>query len=207
MKIKVLWLFVQLLLTMPMTIAGERDAEALFAQELKQKCSDLSSIECRFVQTRSASALAQEAEKRGKYYFLKPYRVLLAFDDGDYIKITSAMFEIRQNGEVHATKVGSNPMLKSLNRMLAACISGDASQITSGFETEITATDEEFTLRLLPLRGRGGKRATETQLVFDRKDMSLKMMKITDATGDFLQYRFYEVKYNTELAPSLFDIQ
>lgn len=117
------------------------------------------------------------------------------------------MFEIKQNGRVNATKVGSNPMLKSLNRMLSACISGDASQITSGFDTEITANKDEFRLKLLPLRGRTGKKATETLLVFNRKDMSLKMMKMTQATGDFLQYRFHDVKYNTDIAPSLFDIK
>ena len=207
MKIRTLLLLLSLF-TVPVNCpAQNNDAGALFAQELKEKCRDVKSIECKFVQTRSASVLAQDADKRGEYYFLYPYNVLLAFEDGDYIKITSAMFEIRQNGHVTATKVSSNPMLKNLNRMLSACISGDASQITSGFETEITANEEEFILKLLPLRGRTGKKTSETLLVFNRDNMSLKMMKMTDASGDYLQYRFYDVRYNTAISPSLFDIK
>lgn len=208
MRIKVLLLFIQLFVIAPVNVpAQNNDLNIQFARELKEKCGDVKSIVCKFVQTRSASVLAQDADKHGKYYFLQPYNVLLAFDDGDYIKITSTMFETKQNGRVNATKAGSNPMLKSLNRMLSACISGDASQITSGFDTEITANKDEFRLKLLPLRGRTGKKATETLLVFNRKDMSLKMMKMTQATGDFLQYRFHDVKYNTDIAPSLFDIK
>lgn len=208
MRIKVLLLFVQLFMIVPVNIlAQNNDLNRQFAQELKEKCSGVKSIVCKFIQTRSASVLAQDTDKHGKYFFLQPYNVLLAFDDGDYIKITSTKFEIKQNGHINVTKVGSNPMLKSLNRMLSACISGDALQITSGFDTEITANEDEFILKLLPLRGRTGKKAVETQLVFNRKDMSLKRMKMTEATGDFLQYRFYDVNYNADLAPSLFDIK
>jgi len=208
MKIKVWLLFMLSFMIVPVNMPAQNsDLHIQFTQELKEKCTDIKSIECQFIQTRSAAVLAHDTDKRGKYYFLRPYNVLLAFEDGDYIKITSTMFEIKQTGHVQATKVSSNPMLKNLNRLLSACISGDASQITSGFETEMTATEDEFRLKLLPLRGRTGRKAVETQLVFNRKDMSLKMMKMTEATGDFLQYKFYDVKYNTDLEPSLFDIK
>ena len=208
MKTKFYLLFIQLFMIAPMNILAQNsDLNMKFSQELKEKCQDVSNIECRFIQTRSASVLAQDANKHGRYFFLQPYNVLLAFDDGDYIKITSTMFEIKQNGHVSATKVSSNPMLKSLNGILSACISGDASQITSGFDTEITASEDEFILKLLPPRGRTGKKATETLLVFNRKDMSLKLMKMTEPSGDFLQYEFYDVKYNADITPSIFDIK
>ena len=207
MKTKFCLLLIQLFVIVPMIQAQSSDLNIQFAQELKEKCRDVNSIECGFIQTRSASVLAHDATKHGRYFFLMPYNVLLAFDDGDYIKITATMFEIKQNGHISSTKVSSNPMLKSLNRMLSACISGDASQITSGFNTEITADDDEFILKLLPLRGRTGGKASETILVFNRKDMSLKLMKMTEASGDFLQYQFFDVKYNTDFSPSIFDIK
>lgn len=208
MRVKVSLLSILLFMVVRVNIiAQDIDLNAQFAQELKEKCRDVKSIECKFIQTRSVSVLTQDADKGGKYYFLQPYNVLLIFEDGDYIKITSTIFEIKQNGHISATKTTANPMLKSLNRMLSACISGDASQITSGFDTEITANDSEFTLRLLPLRGRANKKAIETFLIFNRKDMALKMMKMTGPSGDFLQYKFYDVKYNTIISPSLFDIK
>lgn len=207
MRVKILLPFILMFMTMPMTQAQNHDLYARLARELREKCCDVRSIECKFIQIRSASVLAQNADKRGKYYFLRPYNVLLEFEDGDYIKITPGMFEIKQNGYFTATRVSSSPMLKSLNRMLSACFSGDLEQITAGFETEITADDDEFALRLLQLRGKSSKKTPETLLVFNRKDMSLKMMKITDASGDFLLYRFYDVKYNADIDPSLFDIK
>lgn len=207
MKIKILMLFCQLFVILPMALAQESDLAEQFAAELKEKCSDVRSIVCNFVQTRSAAVLVQDVEKRGRYTFLQPYNILLAFDDGDYIKITTAMFELRQNGRTTVTKVESNPMLKSLNRMLTACISGDALQITAGFASKITVTQEEYTLFLMPQRGRAVKRAQQTVLIFDRRDMSLKTMKLIDPSGDYLQYRFSDVKYNTEVDPTLFDIR
>lgn len=205
MKSKILSLFFLLAGVLPAAVAQNADLEMQFAQELKEKCRGIKSIGCRFVQTRSAPVLARSVDKAGTYYFLEPYNVLLAFDDGDYIKITSTVFEIRQNGRVNATRAGANPMLKSLNRMLSACISGDASQIASGFKTEIAADEKEYTLRLRPLRGRASGKSPVTVLVFNRKDMSLKRMKMESAPDDFLQYEFHDVKYNIDIEPSIFD--
>ena len=207
MKTKVLSLILLLAGIVPAALAQQPDLEQQFARELKEKCSGLNSIQCRFTQTRSAAVLAHDAEKEGSYYFLQPYQVLLAFDDGDYIKITSTMFEIRQNGHTNSTKVGSNPMLKNLNRMLTACISGDAAQIVSGFRCAITADEREYRLELLPQQGRSAKKGPVVRLTFDRSDMSLKQMKMEEPSGDFLQYRFYDVTYNAAVDPSLFDIR
>ena len=207
MRVRVLAALVYALMTAGVAAAQNSRAEILFAQEMKKKCSDVKSIRCRFVQTRSSSVLVHDVQKRGTYSFLQPYNVLLAFDDGDYIKITSAMFEIKQNGHTTATKAGSNPMLRNLNRILSACISGDAAQITSGFDTEITASDDEFTVRLLPMRGRTNKKSPQTLLVFARKDMSLRSMSIEQASGDMLRYEFHDVKYNADIDAAMFDIQ
>lgn len=207
MKNKIIALGMLLLGMMAGASAQNTDLEARFAQELKEKCKEVKSIESRFIQTRSASVLARPVEKTGKYYFLQPYHVLLSFDDGDHIKITSTLFEIKQNGHIRSTQIASNPMLKNLNRMLVACLSGDVSQLTAGFETEITSAENEYTLRLLPVRGRSSRRTPETVLVFNRADMSLKMLRMGNFPDDCLEYKFYDVKYNTAPDPALFDIK
>lgn len=207
MKSKILILTLLLFGTATQTWAQPSGAEVQFARELSEKCSGVERIVCAFVQTRSSAALARNVEKPGRYYFMQPYNVLLAFDDGDYIKITETLFEMKQNGSLTRTKVAANPMLRSMNRMLAACLSGDAAQITAGFDAGIDADGDAYRMVLLPKAGRGGRRAATIRLTFDRANMALRQMRMEEPGGDFLQYDFTDVHYNAAVDPALFDIE
>ena len=70
MRVKVSLLSILLFMVVRVNIiAQDIDLNAQFAQELKEKCRDVKSIECKFIQTRSVSVLTQDADKGGKYYF------------------------------------------------------------------------------------------------------------------------------------------
>ena len=177
-----------------------------FERELKQKNHGVESVRSSFVQTSELSVLGNKVEKRGSFYYHIPSKLLLQFEDGDYIKMNEVAFEMRSAGRVNSMKAAANPMMKSLNTILSACVAGDLSTLTRSFTIELTATAEEWILTLQPRQARMAAHIARIVISFDRSDMSLNVLRMEQAGGDSVSYRFFRKEFNVELAEGLFDI-
>lgn len=203
MKNRVILLIIILVISVVSKITAQ-NVSAQFEQDLRVKNRNVESICCSFKSTHSMMALANNVIKSGKFYYLQPDNILLSFDDGDYIKMYSGLFEINNGGRVNKMKISANPMLRSLNTMLSACMSGDMSKITSGFSVDIKSEDKTYVMTLTSSRGKTSRTA-EIKLVFDRDDMSLSLLKMTESSGDYTQYEFFDKTFNANIDVKLFE--
>ncbi len=206
MKIKDIMIVASLLLMACMPLQAQESTLKQFEQELKKGNANVTSIKSSFTQSRQMAVLANEVSKKGQFYFKTPNNMLLSFDDGDYIKMTPSWFEMKTSGKVSATKVDSNPMLRSLNAILSASVLGDFSQISKSFGVKAEPTASEWLVELTPRRGKAVAKVSKIVVRFDRKDMSINLLKIEEKSGDYTQYKFYEKQFNTKIESTLFDI-
>ncbi|MBQ7819239.1 MAG: outer membrane lipoprotein carrier protein LolA [Bacteroidales bacterium] len=177
-----------------------------FERELKAKNESVSTIKCQFKQIQKISVLADIVQKNGDFYFEKPSNMLLAFKDGDYIKMNTEKFEMKMAGNVSSTKISSNPMLRNLRSILSACVIGDFEQMTKGFKVSIEQTPNEWILTLTPERGKMAAKVSSMKISFDKKDMSLNQLKMSSKSGDYTQYIFSQKQFNTKIDSQLFNI-
>ena len=140
-----------------------------FERELKAKNESVSTIKCQFKQIQKISVLADIVQKNGDFYFEKPSNMLLAFKDGDYIKMNTEKFEMKMAGNVSSTKISSNPMLRNLRSILSACVIGDFEQMTKGFKVSIEQTPNEWILTLTPERGKMAAKVSSMNISFNVK--------------------------------------
>jgi outer membrane lipoprotein-sorting protein len=161
-----------------------------FQTELQEKNEDVISIKCRFKQTRQVSYLASAVEKEGDFTFTKPNDILLAFDDGDYIKMTTEYFEMKTAGNVVKTKVNSNPMLKNLSSILSTCVLGDFDKMNKNFAVDIKQNQTEWTVTLTPKQNKVAAKISNIIISFDKADMSLNLLKMIEKSGDYTAYTF-----------------
>ena len=161
-----------------------------FQTELQEKNEDVVSIKCRFKQTRQVSYLASAVEKEGDFTFTKPNDILLAFDDGDYIKMTTEYFEMKTAGNVVKTKVNSNPMLKNLSSILSTCVLGDFDKMNKNFAVDIKQNQTEWTVTLTPKQNKVAAKISNIIISFDKADMSLNLLKMIEKPGDYTAYTF-----------------
>lgn len=178
-----------------------------FERELRAKNEDVATIRCLFSQTRDISVLAHSVKKVGKFYFKLPDCMLLAFDDGDYIKMTESWFEIKNAGKVDLLKVAANPMLKNMRAILSACVIGDFDRIDKGFEIDLTATESEWVVSMRPKRGAASVKISQIEVRFDRSDMSINRLKTVEQSGDCTQYDFWRKQFDVDIDNQLFDIE
>ena len=189
MKIKQIILSLMFVLSLA-CYAQSTDVEKLFQTELQAKNEDVIAIKCRFKQTRQVSYLAEPAVKEGDFAFTKPNDILLAFDDGDYIKMTSEYFEMKTAGNVAKTKVSSNPMLKNLSSILSTCVLGEFDKMSAGFNVEIEQQAKEWIVNLTPKQSKMAAKISNIIIAFNKADMSLNLLKMVEKSGDYTAYNF-----------------
>ena len=189
MKIKQIILSLMFVLSLA-CYAQSTDVEKLFQTELQAKNEDVIAIKCRFKQTRQVSYLAEPAVKEGDFAFTKPNDILLAFDDGDYIKMTSEYFEMKTAGNVAKTKVNSNPMLKNLSSILSTCVLGEFDKMSAGFNVEIEQQAKEWIVNLTPKQSKMAAKISNIIIAFNKADMSLNLLKMVEKSGDYTAYNF-----------------
>lgn len=189
MKIKQIILSLMFVLSLA-CYAQNTDVEKLFQTELQEKNEDVIAIKCRFKQIRQVSYLAEPAVKEGDFAFTKPNDILLAFDDGDYIKMTSEYFEMKTAGKVAKTKVSSNPMLKNLSSILSTCVLGEFDKMSAGFNVEIEQQAKEWIVNLTPKQSKMAAKISNIIIAFNKADMSLNLLKMVEKSGDYTAYNF-----------------
>lgn len=195
MKIKYMILSL-LMLVGAVSSAQDNELASQFEQDLKSKNEDVTAIRCDFVQTREMSVLEMSVAKEGEFSFQRPGNMLLSFDDGDYIKMSETMFEMKTADNVSSTSIASNPMLKNLSSILSACVIGDFKQMTKGFEVTLLPTETEWQVTMIPVRGKAASKISQIILHFDRSDMSLNLLKMIEKSGDFTMYEFSNKQFN-----------
>ena len=188
MKIKLI--IISLMFSLGLGLYAQNIDLHQFQTELQEKNEDVVSIKCRFKQTRQVSYLASAVEKEGDFTFTKPNDILLAFDDGDYIRMTTEYFEMKTAGNVVKTKVNSNPMLKNLSSILSTCVLGDFDKMNKNFAVDIKQNQTEWTVTLTPMQNKVAAKISNIIISFDKADMSLNLLKMIEKSGDYTAYTF-----------------
>lgn len=194
-------------LGVPLANAQESDLRTRFEQELTAKSEGIRTIRCNFIQERAVSALSQVAKKEGKFYLALPSDILLSFSDGDYIKMTSSWFEMQTAGKVNKTRVSSNPMLRSMRTLLAACMAGDFGMLSKGFNVAIEEGKTEWQVKLTPQRRGGRAKVSCIFLAFAKEDASLNVLRMEEDAGTYLQYTFSDKQFNGAIDSGLFKVK
>lgn len=176
-----------------------------FRHQLTSCSKDINTIVCDFTQTSCMAVLANEVSKTGEFRCQKPGNILLSFDDGDYIMLTDKSFSLRSSGKTVQKNISSNPMLKELKKILSACMTGDIDAISSGFTMEVKDEGKTYEVTLSPIKDRAMAMIKDIEMIFEKSDMSLSMLKMNEPSGDYVKYLFTNKRFNTPLEDDLFN--
>lgn len=170
-----------------------------FINELESKTSKIQTITCKFTQTQSISVLSNKVSKKGIFYYQRPEQILLSFNNGDYIKMTSENFQMKNGDKVNKMRVESNPMLRELKNILSACMTGKVMNSTKDFKHELKKEKLKYTIIMTPKKKRIATKIKEIMLEFDRRNMCLNQMRITQPNGDYTLYEFLDKELNKKI--------
>ncbi len=186
-----------------------RGQEADFAERLRTVSAATRTIECDFTLTRTMSIMASDVVSEGRFSYLRGAGISLEFTRpaGDEITMGRERFRIVSSGKTSVVKVDSNPMLRQLQRMLMACMTGDVSMLEEGSELAFEDVGATFTVTVTPSDRRTRGMVKLITLTFEKENMSLTTLRMEETSGDVSRYEFYNKKFNGEIDPRRFDVQ
>ncbi len=180
-----------------------------FAERLAQQSAKINTIVCDFVQTRHLSVLAEPVEQRGRFFYKREGNICLLYDkpEGDRIVMSDGRFKMVVGGKQTVVGMNSNPMLRQMNGMFSACMTGDVRLLEAGAKTTYSSHGNEYRVEIVPVRGQSRGAVSRITLSFDRDDMTLTGMRMDEANGDYTLYEFRNKRFNEAVDDAYFSME
>ncbi|MDR1671679.1 MAG: outer membrane lipoprotein carrier protein LolA [Alistipes sp.] len=192
--------------------ATARGQEADFADRLRVASATTRTIECDFTLTRTMSFMVSDVVSSGRFHYLRGENggggIALDFiePEGDRITMNPERFSITTGGKTSVVAVDSNPMLRQLQRMLTACMTGDLDMLREGSDIAFADKGDTFGVIITPKERRARSMVRRITLTFEKQHMSLTTLRMEEASGDVSQYKFFNKTFNGAVDPARFAI-
>lgn len=206
MIMKRLYIAAILFLACSCTALAETEAEIL--AKISQNGAATATIESHFAQRKRVKALRNDALSSGRFYYRKSDKICMAYDQprGDLLLMNGDDFVMVVDGKRSAANAQSNPMLKQMRTLLTACVSGDFERLKTGRNTKISVAETEKNYVLTTVfDGSAKKYYANIVLTFDKSSLSLLVLRMNEANGNFTEYTFDHPVFNREIDAKIFD--
>lgn len=183
-----------------------QDIEA-FKQKINKVASSIKAIECDFVQTKHMEIFNEDIVSSGKFYYQNEDKICL-----DYLKPTKYMIVINGNkiktvsdGKKNIVNLKSNKVMKEMRSMLAACMSGNITQI-SGYKMEYFEDAKFYLIKIIPTSQDVKSYISQFDVYMDKNDMSVSKLRITEIGNNYTDYLFKNKKFNQLTNENIFSV-
>lgn len=170
-----------------------------FEQKLEQSTKAVKSIESSFTQIKHLDVFDNDITLKGKFYYKHGNKICLDYTGSlDYmIVINGDKLKIVDNGKKSIVNLASNKTMKEMQGMLAACMSGDISQLSSEYELEYFEDSKNYLVVVKPKSKVVQEYIKDFHIYFDKKDMSVDKLRISENATDYTDYIFSNKQFNS----------
>lgn len=179
-----------------------------FQERLKQETAGITSIESDFTQEKYVDVFSEKIVSKGRFYYGQngkirmdylsplPYRVVI---DGEKLTVVS-------EGKSNTIHIGSNQPLKEIEKMISACMTGNFTGISSSYKLDCYETPSQYVIKIRPLSENVQAYISEIRVSLDKKEMSVKSLRLSEAEKDYTEFLFTNNKYNTLITDETFAV-
>ena len=170
-----------------------------FEQRLESSTKATKSIESSFTQVKHLDVFDNDITLKGKFYYKHSNKICLDYTGFlDYmIVINGDKLKIVDNGKKSTVNLTSNKTMKEMQGMLTACMSGDISQLSSEYELSYFEDSKYFLVVVKPKNKIVLEYIKDFHIYFDKKDMSVDKLRISENATDYTDYIFSNKKFNS----------
>lgn len=179
----------------------------IFKTGVAQHAASSKTISGKFVQVKHLDFLQNDIESHGKFYFSSPDKIKWAYLNPYQYSVIFKNNTLYINDEGKKSKVdlGSNALFEKLNILIVNSINGKMLE-SEDFKITYSQTNEYFIANLLPTNKVILKLFKEIVLSFDKNDFMIYRVKLIGPSGDYTQIYFKELKINTPIDDSVFEL-
>lgn len=208
------YIYTFLLVVFCLPLAAQKDLTPLasvtaFQERLKKEAASLSSIESDFTQEKFLDVFNEKIVSKGRFYYKQENMIRMDYTSPiDYqIIINGQKLKIVSEGKSNVVNLGSNQMMNEMKGMLAACMIGDLTVMSSAYRLEYYESPSLYVVKIRPVSKSVQAYISEIIISIDKKDMSVQTLRLSENAKDYTEYHFTNRKYNTLTSDEMFVIR
>ena len=212
MKIKYIYLFLFMILCLPMV--AQKDLKPLssvadFQERLKKEAASVASIESDFTQEKFLDVFNEKIVSKGRFYYKQENKIRMDYTSpiNYQIIINGQKLKIISEGKSSVVNLGSNQMMNEMKGMLAACMVGDLGGMTSAYKLDYYESPSLYVVKIHPVSKSVQAYISEIIISIDKKEMSVQTLRLSENVKDYTEYHFTNRKYNTLTSDEKFVIR
>ena len=179
-----------------------------FRNRMKEESEVLNSIESRFTQTKHIRLLADKIVSTGTFSYQKPDKICMEYliPVKYRIVINGNTIKIDADGKTNTFDAGSNRLMSQMSILISACMTGNLEKLSSDFELTFKENETVFWIAVVP-QGSAKAYMKSIDIFLDKKDFSVRQLKITEASDDCTEYIFTGQKKNITFPDAKFAVK
>lgn len=182
---------------------------ASFKNSIRKTAESTQTISSEFIQEKEMSILNEKIVSKGIFYFKKERQLRWEYKEpyAYSIVIRNDQIFIRDEGKVTSFNTQSNKVFSEINRIILGSIRGTLLDDEKNFSSVCFETPNTYLVRLVPLSSSLKQSLKEIAIYFNRKDLSVDRLEMTEPTGDVTKINFLNKKINQPVADEKFVLQ
>ena len=174
--------------------------------ELTEAASLMQTLQCRFVQEKTSSMLAEPSIAKGtmhyaapdrmRWEYTSPYAFALVVNGDRIVKVTE--------GKAEALEGNSSRMYQGIVGIIMGSASGKKLFDTSVFDVVLYDEDDCWRAEMTPKRRDMKRMFSQLVFRFDKKTKGISRVEFKDAGGDLTSIRFEDIKLNEAIGEKVF---
>ncbi|MDR1202197.1 MAG: outer membrane lipoprotein carrier protein LolA [Tannerellaceae bacterium] len=206
-------LIVSLVGCLAINVSAQQDLKPLasvstFQERLKNETTRIYTIESNFTQEKYLDVFEEKVISQGQFFYKREDKIRMEYSKPlSYLIIISGQkLKIVSEGKSNTISLGSNPMMNEIKSMLSACMVGDLNSLSSSYQPDYFENASLYVIRIKPVSKSVQAYIREIVVSIDKKDMSVKALRLWETEKDYTEYIFTHKKYNTIVSDELFAI-
>jgi len=179
-----------------------------FKNRMTGESDSLASIESRFTQTKHIRLLSEKIVSTGNFSYQKPNKVCLDYlNPVKYrIVVNGNKIKIDADGKTNIFDAGSNRLMEQMSVLLSACMTGNLDRLSSDYELTFKENDTQYWIAVVP-QGSAKAYMKCIDIFLNKKDFSVRQLKITESSDDYTEYVFTGQKKNVVFSNAKFAVK
>lgn len=178
------------------------------SMKIDKAASQMTGMQCEFIQTKSMKLLSREMQSKGVMYFMCPDKLRWQYThpydytfilNGDKVRLISSKSTKNIN-------VQENKVFRQITKIILNSITGGGLKTTSDFYVELYKAEKNYFAKLYPKKKELKHIYRVIEIHFNPQLTMVNMVKMEEKTGDVTLVNLNNIKTNAPINEKLFNL-
>ncbi len=180
---------------------------AAFKKEFSSQSSKVASITSDFTQEKILSALTEKIISTGKFWFKRSDKVRIEYKEPFFFMmvLNGNTMLVRDDQKENKINIRSNKLFQQVNRIVMDCVQGTILD-SHDFSVRVFENDKTLLMEMTPSSKALREFFQTIVLTVEKKDYSVKSIKMNEPLGDTTTILFTNKKLNEPVSDAVFTL-